>query len=150
MFWSKNCKLFSWSRFKRLKLVTPAPKDRLRMGPSRPVGAISMQIAFLGTCWTASWNRTGDNKLFTWYAAELCWAIGVLHPASGMLELIQRAERFFGLGIIRSSDLRSFGPASAMYGLWNATPLDFTALANTLCAVKLATTFATESLGPEI
>lgn len=67
-----------------------------------------------------------------------------------MLELTQRGERFFGFGMMRSSDLRSFGPASAMYLLWNAIPDDLTALANVPSADNCSTNFVTEAVGPEI
>lgn len=67
-----------------------------------------------------------------------------------MLELIQRDVRFFGFGIILSNDFLNFGPASAMYLLWNATPDDFTALANMPSSDKVFTNVVTESGGPEI
>lgn len=67
-----------------------------------------------------------------------------------MLELIQRDVRFFGLGMMRSRDFLNFGPASAMYLLWNAMPDDLTALANVPSAVNVSTNLVTDALGPEI
>lgn len=67
-----------------------------------------------------------------------------------MLDEIQRGERFFGVGMILSKDLRSFGPASAMYLLWKAMPDDFTALAKMPSDDSWATNFSTDAVGPEI
>lgn len=79
-----------------------------------------MQMAFFGICSIASWKKTGDRKLFTWYADELCSAIDEVQSDSGMLVLIQREVRFFGFGIIRSNDLCIFVAAFAIYLLWKA------------------------------
>lgn len=46
-----------------------------------------------------TWNSTGANKLFTWYAVELIWASGVFHWSCGIEELIHRAVR--GLGFAK-------------------------------------------------
>lgn len=142
--------LLSWPRFIRLRLVASLPSARFKMACSKPWGAISMQIALAGTCWRPSENRTDDSKLLTWYAAEDCWASCVFQPSSGILVLIQRGERFFGLGIILSRDLRNFGAASAIYRLWKAMFEDFTPLANIPSAFNSAMNFDTESTGPEI
>lgn len=74
----------------------------------------------------------------------------MLQPDSGMLELTQREVRFFGFGMILSNDLRSFGPASAIYLLWKAIPDDLTALANVPSAVRVSTNCVTDLVGPEI
>lgn len=61
----KKVTLSSAPRFNKLKLVTSLPNERFKMACNKPVGAISMTIAFFGTCWMASWNKTGDSKLLT-------------------------------------------------------------------------------------
>lgn len=52
--------------------------------------------------------------------------------------------------MIESNDLRSFGPASAMYLLWKAMPDDLTALAKIPSAVSWAMNFSTDADGPDI
>lgn len=74
----------------------------------------------------------------------------MFHALSGILELIQRGVRVFGVGMMRSNDLRSFGPASAMYLLWNATPDELTPRAKIPSSVSSFTTFSMPSTEPEI
>lgn len=50
MFDKKNARLFSCPRFKRDKFKALLPIALFKMLCSKPVGAISMQIAFLGIC----------------------------------------------------------------------------------------------------
>lgn len=64
--------------------------------------------------------------------------------------LSQRVVRFFGVGMSRSKDFFKFGPASAMYLLWNAKPDDLTALAKIPSVFKVSTNLVTDSGGPEI
>lgn len=74
----------------------------------------------------------------------------MFHALSGILELIQRGVLVFGVGIIRSKDLRSFGPASAMYLLWKATPDELTPRAKIPSSVSSFRTLAMPSTDPEI
>lgn len=125
----KNAK-FSWCpRFIRHKFIASLPSARFKIGCNRPLGAISMQIAFFGIFPIVWWNNTGDSKLLARYAAEHCWAIDADQFDSGMLVLNHRPLRFVGVGISFSSDWWNFGPASAMYWLCKAYPHDLTTLA---------------------
>lgn len=74
----------------------------------------------------------------------------MFHASSGMEDEIHLVERGFGLVMISSRDLRSLGPAFAIYLLWKAIPLDLTALAKIFCLVSSATNLLIDSGGPEI
>ncbi len=73
--------------------------DLFKIACSRPWGAISITIAFFGTCFIPSSNKTGLSKLLVKYSAEHCCANSVFHWASGTDVLIHFQLRFFGHGI---------------------------------------------------
>lgn len=52
--------------------------------------------------------------------------------------------------MMRSNDLRNFGPASAMYLLWKAYPDDLTAFAKTPSAFNSSMNLVTDPGGPEM
>lgn len=75
-------------------------RERLKIACSRQWGATSITTAPSGTCARASWKSTGDRRLFTWYAADEFCASAEFQADSGIDELIQRAVRCLGLGMI--------------------------------------------------
>jgi hypothetical protein len=86
-------------RFMRPTLVA-LTTERFKIACSRQCGATSTTTAPSGTCPSASWKRTGDRRLFTWYAADEFCASAVFQADSGIDELIQRDVRCLGFGMI--------------------------------------------------
>ena len=96
---SMNCRLSACWRFMRPTFVV-LTRERLKIACNKQWGATSMITAPLGTCASPSWKRTGDRRLFTWYAADEFCANAVFQADSGIDVLIQRDVRCLGFVMI--------------------------------------------------
>jgi hypothetical protein len=76
--------------------VLPAFRARLRTAWSKECGATSMTTAPAGTFLSASWNRTGEEKLLTLYAAEEYLASSLSQFSSGTLDEIHLWLQAYG------------------------------------------------------
>lgn len=125
-------------------------KHFLMIDCKRPCGAISIVIASFGKFLAASSNKTGLNRLFVWYSAELNRFCSSSQFSFGTLELIHFSVRRIGSGIVSFNIFSRSGPIPAMYCEWYAIFPQATSLANISFAFSSSMNLATSSFGPDI